>query len=199
MRPTNIPSRPHTYTRWSAPGGHPAVRVYERRRARMCGRARAPTCNRLLIKFEWLMPQKHIKTWMSTDENLVARNQETAEANGLAAAHTRADGTYSSSASSSSSSSSSSSFLPFALRAPAPGAVALSFAIGCPSKYNYAKNTRRLLYPPPGGTRVWSHTATETAPYTRLAFVDRFFQTIDESTSKIAGCGPERLIQTWFS
>lgn len=35
------------------------------------------------------MPQKHIKTWMSTDENLVARNQETAEANGLAAAHTR--------------------------------------------------------------------------------------------------------------
>lgn len=26
---------------------------------------------------------------MSTDENLVARNQETAEANGLAAAHTR--------------------------------------------------------------------------------------------------------------
>lgn len=74
---------------------------------------------------------------------------------------------------------------PASLRAPAPDAVPLSFAIGCPSKYNYAKNTRRLLYPPPGGTRVWSHTATETA---RLAFDDRFFvRSMSRLTRSLAG------------
>ncbi|CAL1686095.1 unnamed protein product [Lasius platythorax] len=77
---------------------------------------------------------------------------------------------------------------PATLRAPAPDAVPLSFAIGCPSKYNYAKNTRRLLYPPPGGTRVWSHTATETA---RVGFRRSFFRPIDESADKIAAiAGP---------
>lgn len=130
---------------------------------------------------------------MSTDENLVARNQETAEANGLAAAHTRAERTEPPPPPTT----------PY--RCPPPSrplpylAAALPVLVrppACPSRtgtrrrfslfrdrmpieiHNYAKNTRRLLYPLPGGTHVWSHTTTETACCCSawLGFRGSFFQ-----------------------
>lgn len=113
---------------------------------------------------------------MSTDENLVARNQETAEANGLAAAHTRGRNLH----------------LLFLIRlrlplrpsrARHPASFPLSFAIGCPSKYNYAKNNSAIAI-----SAVRRHSRlvayrNGNSLCTRLAFDDRFF---DRSMSRPA-------------
>lgn len=192
MRPTNIPSRPHTYTLASRITRPPRVcfyrlyRLYRRRRANLCGRARAPTCNRLLIKFEWLMPQKHIKTWMSTDENLVARNQETAEANGLAAAHTRGRNLRLHHPPPP---------LPFARRHPA--SFPLSFAIGYPSKYNYSRKTLGDCYIRRPEALASGRIPQRKQPMHSVGFRRSFFQPIDELPGKIM-VWSGKLFRTWF-
>lgn len=98
--------------------------------------------------------------------------------------HIRADGTYSFS-----STSSTSSCLPS--RRHLTPCLSLSRS-DAHRNTTTRKTLGRLLYPPPGGTRVWSHTATETA---RLAFDDRFFaRSMSRPTrSRLAGLGNERF------
>lgn len=108
---------------------------------------------------------------MSTDENLVARNQETAEANGLAAAHTRGTST-----SSSSSSSSSASTSPLTLRPPVPGVVSSLFCDRMPIEIQLCeKHSAIAISVVRRHSRLVAYRNGNSL-CTRLAFDDRFFE-----------------------